>query len=302
MEPKKYFLRKIPLAQIRKRVQAQWHEDGARDITSEACLAKGKTRAAGGKRLAVAVIEAQCGGVVCGLLEAAAVFAPLKTRPLVKEGNAVRKGTALMEIEGDAAEILRRERVALNYLQVFSGIATETRKWTKKYPGKIASLRKVHPGLALSEKRAVQVAGGMAHRISLADGYLVKGNHLRAIMREKKAGREKAAAIAAERCLRHKRKHGLPYLVEIEVESLGGAQAAVKAGAEAILVDNQTPAALKKIAQEVRKINKRILIEASGGIREKNAGEYLAAGADFVSTSALTFGSRPLKMHLVLKS
>jgi nicotinate-nucleotide pyrophosphorylase (carboxylating) len=131
--------------------------------------------------------------------------------------------------------------------------------------------------------------------MDLSDGILVKDNHLAAIMRTRRVAKEKAIGIAVFALKRTD-------FVEIEVSSLSEAVAAVKAGAMAILVDNVSPAELRKIANAARKIKRSIIIEASGGITLSDAGRYLKAGADFVSTSELTMAIKPANLSLEIDS
>jgi len=265
--------------------------DAKKDITSQACIRNGKAKA---------FIIAQEKGVISGLSEALAVLSPLKTKVLVKEGQTVKKGSILIEIEGSILEILKRERTALNYLQILSGIATETNKLVKKHGKRIASLRKSHPLLSLSEKRAVEAGGGFSHRLSLSDGYLIKNNHISAIAKEKNCkSRAHAVEIAIQRAL--SARGNKRAFVEVEVESVPEAKSAAKTSVDAILIDNQTIANAKKTVSAVRSVNKKVIIEASGGITPKNISSYLKTGCDFVSMSHLALKSRPLNLHLVVR-
>jgi len=280
---------------VKNRALLALADDARQDITSSACIRKGR---------AGAIIRAKQAGVICGILEADAVLSPaLKVKWRVKEGAKVRKGSVIAELGGSAREILRRERTALNYLCILSGIATESAKLAKKFNGRIASLRKTHPLLSLSEKRAVSLGGSLTHRLSLADGYLIKNNHISAIAQAAKVDGQEAICIAVEECLAHRKKNKNAYgscFIEVEVQNEKEAVAAARTRADAILVDNQPIARFKRIVRAIRKLNKSVLIEASGGITPENAGAYLRAGADFASTSWLTLRSKPLDIHLEL--
>lgn len=260
-----------------------------------------------------AFIRAKEEGVFCGVLEARAVLNGLKLFWRKKEGARVKRGEVVLVVEGDVREILRRCRIALNYLQSLSGIATKTSRLVEKFGSRICSLRKTHPCLQFSEKRAVQVGGGFTHRLNLADGFLIKDSHIAAVAMElfgkqkKYAEKQKIAAIreAIMRCVEYRRSR-VSFPIEVEVESLAQALAAVEAkkktGApDAILLDNQTPKQIQKIVRAVRRIDNTILIEASGGINEKNIPAFLRAGVDVVSMSELTLHAKPLDFNLVVE-
>ncbi len=279
---------------MKKKVQAALLEDASADVTTQALVLKGTARA---------VIVAKENGVLCGVLEAKAAFKGLKAHWKVKEGQAFGKGQVLVEIEGEVRKILAAERTALNYLMVLSGIATTTRKWVKRFGKRVACLRKTHPLLSPSEKRAVFVGGGLTHRWSLADGYLVKENHVFALSKQEKIPYLQALKLAVRKAKKHTaiRPSNRLFFVEVEVRSFEEAVAAASEGPDALLVDNCAPREVKRIVAMVRKSHPRILVEASGGITEGNAGAYLKAGADFVSTSALTLRAKPIDLTLLLK-
>lgn len=250
-------------------------EDAPRDITSEACIPANQR--------CTARIIAKSTFMLCGVIEADAVFSSRKVKVKWKfsEGKRVKKGSVVALLSGNARAVLACERVALNYLGLLSGIATKSAFAAKKYgKWKIAATRKALPNLSDSEKRAVKLGGCLTHRMNLSDGILVKDNHIAAIAGGKGAGWAKAIRIAV-------RSFPKSAFVEVEVSSIPHAVAAVNAGAKAILVDNVSPAQFAKIAGAVRRINPRIIIEASGGIALANAGKYLKAGATFCSTSEL---------------
>ncbi|MEM4633851.1 MAG: carboxylating nicotinate-nucleotide diphosphorylase [Candidatus Anstonellaceae archaeon] len=262
-------------------------QDAKRDITSR-CIPKGlkcKGR-----------IIAKSDFVLCGVVEAGAIFSKMeiKVRWHLKEGQEVRAGQAVCSLEGNARKILACERTALNYLCSLSGIATLCRKACQKY-GKlrIAATRKTLPLLSHSQKRAVEAGGCLTHRLSLSDGYLLKDNHIAAIMAEKKVDSAQAIKIALERLPKSA-------FVEVEVSGIKEAISAAECKADALLVDNASVLQFRKIAVQARKVNPKIIIEASGGITLKNAGKYLEAGADFASTSQITMKAPPADMSLEL--
>ncbi|MEM2137488.1 MAG: carboxylating nicotinate-nucleotide diphosphorylase [Candidatus Anstonellaceae archaeon] len=276
------FAKKVALAALAK--------DAKRDITSEGCIAKGAR--------CIGKIVAKSNFVLCGILEADAIFASRKVKAKwnFSEGARVRQGEAICRISGNCRSVLACERVALNYLSLLSGIATKSTDASARYgKWKISATRKTLPMLSDSEKRAVRVGGCLTHRMDLSDGILIKDNHLAAIMKEKKTTRARAVEIAA-------RSFSKADFVEVEVSSVAEAVAAAKAGAKAILVDNVSPSELRKIVNAARKLNGRIVIEASGGITLANAGIYLKAGANFVSTSELTMSIEPADLSLEIDS
>ncbi len=277
---------------IKRRVNEALFDDAFEDLTTEALVFQGNV---------TAEIIAEEDGILCGVLEAKEVFRGLNVEALVKEGEKIRKGKVIMKVEGKVSEILRRERMALNYLQILSGIATETKKLVLKVgKGKVAALRKNHPLLTESEKRAVQIAGGLTHRMGLGDGYLIKNTHLEYLRKGGNLSRAEAVKVGVAEAVEHRRRKGKKVFVEVEVMSMEEAIAAAESKAEAVLIDNQTPRKVKEFAKEIRKRNLTILIEASGGITPQNAKEYLKAGANFVSASYFVLRSKPIGMHLRL--
>lgn len=260
--------------------------DAANDITSGSCIPSGSH--CSGK------IVAKSTFILCGIVEADTAFRSRKVHAEWKftEGARVKKGATVCTVSGDCRSILACERTALDYLALLSGIATKSVEAAKRYgKWKIAATRKTLPGLSDSEKRAVKIGGCLTHRMNLSDGVLIKDNHIAAIMKLKKCGKEAAVRTAVSSFSRK-------VFVEVEVSSLSEAVAAAEAGAKAILVDNVPPWRLKAIVKEARHANRRIIIEASGGITLANAGRYLKAGADFCSTSELTMKIEPANLSL----
>lgn len=250
-------------------------EDAARDATSERCISP--------KQKCTARIIAKSPFMLCGVVEADAIFASrrVRTRWKFSEGQKVRRGSVVCRLSGNARGILACERIALNYLALLSGIATKSAFAARKYGRwRIAATRKTIPLLSSSEKRAVKTGGCLTHRMSLSDGILVKDNHIAAIMKERGIGWAEAIGIAV---------HSFPKrsFIEVEVSAIPHAIAAVKAGAKVILVDNVPPDKFAAIAKAARRLRSSVIIEASGGITLANAGKYLKAGATFCSTSEL---------------
>ncbi|MFH1258110.1 MAG: carboxylating nicotinate-nucleotide diphosphorylase [Candidatus Micrarchaeota archaeon] len=275
---------------FRQKAQLALSEDANKDLT---------TKALGLKGTASASIIAEEQGILCGLYEAKAVLSNLQLKTKFNEGDLIKKGDTILEIRGDISEILRCERTALNYLQILSGIATKTHQLSATLGrNKIAALRKNHPLMTESEKRAVQIGGGLSHRISLSDGYLIKNNHLDYLRKKMGVSPSEAVAFAIEKLLSARKSRSI--FIEIEVTSKEEALAAATTRADAILLDNMEPWEVDEIAKAVRKLNKNIILEASGGITPELAARYLVAGADFVSMSHLVLRNKPLSMHLRL--
>jgi nicotinate-nucleotide pyrophosphorylase (carboxylating) len=227
-------------------------------------------------------------GVVCGLEVAAAVFAAIDRdvhfEPLVEEGSRVDGTTAVAAVTGPLRAILTGERVALNFVARLSGIATLTRRYVDAVEGTGAAIldtRKTTPGLRLLEKHAVATGGGRNHRVGLFDAVLIKDNHLRA------AG---SVAVAVERA---RAATELP--IEVECDTLNQVAEALETGADAILLDNMTPAELREAVALARG---RARLEASGGITLENVREVAETGVDEISIGALTHSARSLDVSL----
>ena len=193
-----------------------------------------------------------------------------------KDGDIVPEGSTVCRIKGRLAAILTGERTALNFLQRMSGIASLTSQYVDKTRGsqaKILDTRKTAPGLRWFDKYAVRTGGGHNHRFGLFDGILIKDNHIAA------AGSISKAVSMAKEGSAHTLR------VEVEVEDLSGVKEACEAGADIILLDNMTPAAMK---EAVQLINGRALVEASGGIDLDTVEKIAGTGVDFISVGALT--------------
>jgi len=229
---------------------------------------------------AVAVISAKEDLVLCGLETAREVFravdAEISFRPLKKEGDDVKKGERVLELEGRVRSILKAERTALNFMQRMSGIATSSRAYAqigKKYGVMIVDTRKTQPGLRRLDKYAVRVGGARNHRISLADSVMIKDNHIAA------AGSITRAVAKIKAVIGHTPK------VEVETTNLDEVKEALQAGADIIMLDNMTP---QEILICKKEIAGRALIEVSGGVSKDNLEEYCKTGVDVISMGALT--------------
>ena len=229
-------------------------------------------------------------GIIAGLDVYARVFQILAEKTEIdfnfKDGDAVKKGDLLGTVNGDIRVLLSGERVALNYLQRMSGIATYTRQVAKLLEGSKVTLldtRKTTPNCRVFEKYAVRVGGGCNHRYNLSDGVLLKDNHIGA------AGSVTKAVQMAKAYAPFVRK------IEIEVETLEQVKEAVEAGADIIMLDNMTPEVMK---QAVELINGRAQTECSGNITKENIQKIREIGVDFVSSGALTHSAPILDISM----
>lgn len=259
------------------------------DITSEALLPPGLQ----GK----AVIRVKARGVLAGGEVAKRVFLQvdpsLKIEIIIKDGARVKPGDILATISGTVMSILKAERVALNFLQRLSGIATETAQFVARAQGlpvTILDTRKTTPGLRLLEKYAVRTGGGQNHRLDLSDGILIKDTHLAAL---RALGMDLPGIIT-------RAKHNAPHhlKVEIEVSTVEEAVEAAAAGADIIMLDNMSPEEMRRAASLTPA---GVKLEASGGITLKNIGAAARSGVDFISIGALTHSPRALDMSLTIQ-
>ena len=229
-------------------------------------------------------------GIIAGLDVYARVFQILDEKTEVhfnfKDGDAVKKGDLLATVNGDIRVLLSGERVALNYLQRMSGIATYTSQVAKLLEGSKVTLldtRKTTPNCRVFEKYAVRVGGGRNHRYNLSDGVLLKDNHIGA------AGSVAKAVAMAKEYVPFVRK------IEIEVETMDQVKEAVEAGADIIMLDNMTPEMMK---EAVNFIGGRAQTECSGNITKENIQKILETGVDFVSSGALTHSAPILDISM----
>lgn len=229
-------------------------------------------------------------GIIAGLDVYARVFQILDEKTEIsfnfKDGEAVKKGDLLGTVTGDIRVLLSGERVALNYLQRMSGIATYTKQVSKLLEGSKVTLldtRKTTPNCRVFEKYAVRIGGGCNHRYNLSDGVLLKDNHIGA------AGSVAKAVAMAKEYAPFVRK------IEIEVETMEQVKEAVEAGADIIMLDNMTPEMMK---EAVELIAGRAQTECSGNITKENIAEILETGVDFVSSGALTHSAPILDISM----
>ncbi|MEQ8201879.1 MAG: carboxylating nicotinate-nucleotide diphosphorylase [Syntrophomonadaceae bacterium] len=257
---------------------------GYGDITTQSLIPAGQ--------IARGLFVAKTPGVVAGIRVSEAVFRHLDNEVefevLKGDGENVLPGDVIAAVQGRARTLLTGERTALNFLQRLSGIATKTRKVVELVEGSGAQLvdtRKTTPGLRVLEKSAVRLGGARNHRFGLFDGVIIKDNHIQAVG---SIGRSVAAA-------RQKVPHTVK--IEVEVENLTQLREALEAGADIIMLDNMD---VGQMAEAVRIVGGRVLLEASGGINESNIAEVARTGVDFISMGALTHSAASLDISLDL--
>ena len=262
-------------------IEKSLEEDiGRGDITSDALLSDENVEAK---------IFAKEKCVLAGLEEAKNIFEKLgvEVNAYAKDGCNIRKGTVILNLKGSAKSILAGERTALNFLSRMSGIATLTNKTVEKCRRinpdvKIAATRKTTPGFRYYEKKAVMFGGGISHRYGLYDAILIKDNHIKIVG-------------SINECIKRAKKTRKK--IEIEVENIDDAVKATKSGADTIMFDNFTPENVKRGYEKIKKINKNIKIEVSGGITPKNITEY-ARYADVISLGMLTHSVKSIDFSL----
>lgn len=255
---------------------------GTGDITTNSCIPE-KNRSYG-------EFVAKSEGVVCGLDVARRVFElvdPLiEFTELMQDGDFANKGDIIARVEGPSRGILTGERVALNIMQRLSGTATATARAVDQVRGskaRIVDTRKSTPGLRTLEKYAVRMGGGHNHRFNLADGVLIKDNHIRA------AGGIAQAISAVRENVPHVMK------IEIETETLDQVHEALDAGADIIMLDNMSN---ELMSEAVKLISGRALTEASGNMGERELSEVAATGVDVISIGALTHSVKAMDISL----
>lgn len=229
-------------------------------------------------------------GIIAGLQIFERVFQLLDDTVIVeffcKDGDLVKTGQLMAVVRGDIRALLSGERVALNYLQRMSGIATYTHSIAKLLEGsktKLLDTRKTTPNMRIFEKYAVKVGGGYNHRYNLSDGILLKDNHIGA------AGSVTKAVQMAKEYAPFVRK------IEIEVENLDMVKEAVEAGADIIMLDNMTPGMMK---EAISLIDGRAETECSGNVTRENVERLLELGVDYISSGALTHSAPILDISL----
>lgn len=242
---------------------------------------------------ATATMLAKSDGVISGLGVAGFVFRRVDPAvvftPVVADGTRVTGRTPIAELEGSARSLLTAERVALNLIQRLSGVATSTARYVEAVAGtraRVVDTRKTTPGLRQLEKQAVRDGGGHNHRVGLADGVLIKDNHLATIGGPDRVTRAVCQARAfAPHTLR----------IEVEVTTLAEVEEAVAAGADVILLDNMNVATMRRAVEMVAG---RALLEASGGVTLGTVRAIAETGVDLISVGALTHSAPSLDISL----
>lgn len=273
--------------EIRRVVCAALEEDlGSGDATTLATVPE--------NAIAKAVMKARENLVPAGLAFAEIAFQELSTQikltKIATDGQPVPAGADLLRIEGSACAILSAERVALNFVQRLSGVATLTAQFIAAIQGtraKILDTRKTTPGWRRFEKYAVTRGGGHNHRIGLYDMVLIKDNHLAALRNEPPNAIAAAVRRAREKFPRLK--------VEVEADTLEQVEQAVAARADFVLLDNMTP---EQLRQAVKLVDGRAQTEASGGVNLKTVRAIAETGVDFISVGAITHSARAVDIGL----
>lgn len=227
-------------------------------------------------------------GVISGVDEAEVVFEEAEPSPEftahVEEGDEVSAGDTLFVVEGDAASVLRGERLALNVVGRMSGVATATREAVDRAGDvTVAATRKTTPGFRFFEKKAVEAGGGDPHRYDLADSVMLKENHLAALGLEEAVRRARAMASFTSK-------------IEVEAEDVDTAVEAAEMDVDVVLLDNMAPAELEDAVEAVYDFD--VVVEASGGITVANVAEYAATGVDVVSMGSLVHSSSWLDVSM----
>jgi nicotinate-nucleotide pyrophosphorylase (carboxylating) len=270
-------------------------EDRAtRDATSYACIDPNQRASA----TVLAKQECILAGIGCvarildvyaALDGAVTAHYEVTTHPEIFDGVRLHKGQSVAVIRHNARVILSCERVILNFLQRMSGIATLTRKFVEAVHGtkaRILDTRKTAPGLRAIDKYAVRCGGGQNHRLDLSDGVLIKNNHIAL------AG---GIAPALEQAARNRRGS---QLIEVEVRTLEELEYALEHGAETILLDNMSPEEVRRAVERCAKLERRVPLECSGGIRLDNVRAYAETGVDFISVGLVTHSPQAVDMSL----
>ena len=277
----------IALSELESLVRRAFAEDFAHeDCTSFACI--------GEDTWTNAQIVVKQPGCIAGLKYIPWIFAlhdpRIAVNVFVPDGAMCERGTIVAQATGPARSILSAERVAVNFLQHLSGVATLTARCVERVKGtscQILDTRKTILGLRSLQKYAVRMGGGANHRLHLADRILIKNNHLAL------AGRHEASPLLF--CIDSARRRHPASWIEVEIDDARFLQTALDAGANAILLDNMSP---EEVSLCVKMNRKRVYLEASGGISLDNLTDYAATGVDGISIGALTHSAPALDISL----
>jgi len=281
---------KIPQKTIDHLIDLAFEEDiGTGDITTQTLISPALETSV--------ILLAKADGVLAGIEIARRVFLKLdpeiKFKTIIKDGSPLQKGDIIADVKGKARAILTGERTALNFLQRLSGIATLTSQFVARVsdlPVMIIDTRKTTPGYRLLEKYAVRMGGGHNHRLNLAEGILIKDNHL-ALLRTREKNLKDVVTQAREKAPQDLK-------VEVETTNLGEVREAVRAGADIIMFDNMSPAMMRRA---VKLLPSCILSEASGGVNLETVRAIAETGVNFISVGALTHSSKALDISVELQ-
>ncbi len=268
---------------VEDHVKAALKEDiGFGDITTE--------NLAGGNDFLEGELNTRSEGVLCGCEVFKTVFRMLsdniKIKFYFKDGDNIKKGDKIADISGPAKELLMGERVALNYIQRMSGIATETAKYQNAiapFSAKIVDTRKTTPNFRMFEKYAVKIGGGALHRFNLSDCAMIKDNHIRL------AGSITNAVAKLRENISHAHK------IEVECDTLEQVKEAVSVNADIIMLDNMS---VDMMREAVKIINHTAVVEASGNVRLETVNEIASTGVDIISSSAIVAKAPTLDLAL----
>lgn len=283
-------MKSINKKELNRIIEAAFSEDiGSGDITSNSIVSK--------SQIASAYILAKEAGVIAGLEIAKKVFKKLDKnivwKALVKEGDLVSAGTRIVTVKGSLRALLTGERIALNFLQRISGIASTTSKYVsvlKDTDTKILDTRKTVPGLRLIDKYAVKIGGGTNHRIGLFDMALIKDNHIKA------AG---SISKAVQRVKTKNSKSNKKLKIEVETSNLDEVHEALKCNIDMIMLDNMSTSLM---SEAVKLIKKKAKTEASGNMNIDRILETARIGVDYISVGALTHSVKALDISMKIDS
>jgi len=281
----------LDLSQVEPLIRFAIREDiGKGDLTSSSVLPRGA------KARGTFVVKE--GGIIAGLAVIPLIFRIINEKvkfiPLTHDGETVASGMPVAQITGPAISILSGERVALNFLQRLSGIATLAARFVEEVRGtkaKILDTRKTTPGWRYLEKYAVRMGGALNHRMGLYDRVLIKDNHLRLSANQPVS---EAVSRARKRC-------PAGTLIEVEAENLAQVEEALSASADIIMLDNMSVKLINQAIHMIRNATGTPLIEASGGITLRNARSIAQTGVDWISVGELTHSAKALDIALDLE-
>lgn len=268
---------------IREHVKSALQEDiGFGDITTE--------NLANDNDILKAELNTRCDGILSGSEVFKTVFEILSDNVEVKfhfkDGDLIKKGDKIADLKGSAKDLLMGERVALNYIQRMSGIATETKKYLNaisEYKAQIADTRKTTPNFRAFEKYSVNIGGGRMHRFNLSDCAMIKDNHI------------KLAGSITNAVKKLREKISFTHKIEVECDTLEQVKEAVKSGCDIIMLDNMTSDMMREAVQY---INGRAIVEASGNVNIDSIKEIASCGVDIISSSAIVAKAPTLDLGL----